>query len=141
MIALALPASNDEGFVAPTLEDMHLPEILPWGAEYGEGFGKQMLLILLSVILIGWFFIAAARKGQMVPGRLQFLGEWSYNFVRNSIGRDIIGERDGRRGRTRPLRPGREGASSMYCRIQGSRCAAPRSFPAPHTRQGRLPTP
>ena len=94
MIALALPASNDEGFVAPTLEDMHLPEILPWGAEYGEGFGKQMLLILLSVILIGWFFIAAARKGQMVPGRLQFLGEFSYNFVRNSIGRDIIGEKD-----------------------------------------------
>ncbi|MCC9173029.1 MULTISPECIES: F0F1 ATP synthase subunit A [Arthrobacter] len=94
MIALALPASNDEGFVAPTLEDMHLPEILPWGAESGEGFGKQMLLILLSVILIGWFFVAAARKGQMVPGRLQFLGEWSYNFVRNSIGRDIIGEKD-----------------------------------------------
>ena len=94
MIALALPASNDEGFVPPTLEDMHLPEILPWGAEYGEGFGKQMLLILLSVILLGWFFVAAARKGQMVPGRLQFLGEWSYNFVRNSIGRDIIGEKD-----------------------------------------------
>ena len=94
MIALALPASNEEGFVPPTLEDMHLPEILPWGAEYGEGFGKQMLLIILSVILIGWFFVAAARKGQMVPGRLQFLGEWSYNFVRNSIGRDIIGERD-----------------------------------------------
>ena len=94
MIALALPASNDEGFVAPTLEDMHLPEILPWGAPSGEGFGKQMLLILISVIIIGWFFVAAARKGQMVPGRLQFLGEWSYNFVRNSIGRDIIGEKD-----------------------------------------------
>ncbi|MER1997672.1 MAG: F0F1 ATP synthase subunit A, partial [Arthrobacter sp.] len=79
MIALALPAANEEGFVAPTLDEMHLPEILPWGAEYGEGFGKQMLLILLSVALISWFFIAAARKRQLVPGRLQFLGEFSYN--------------------------------------------------------------
>ncbi|MFJ7750669.1 F0F1 ATP synthase subunit A [Arthrobacter sp. NPDC097144] len=94
MIALALPASNDEGFVPPTLEDMHLPEILPWGAPSGEGFGKQMLLILISIIIIGWFFVAAARKGQLVPGRFQFLGEFGYNFVRNSIGRDIIGEKD-----------------------------------------------
>ena len=94
MIALALPASNDEGFVPPTLDDMHLPEILPWGAPTGEGFGKQMLLILISVIIIAWFFIAAARRGQLVPGRLQFMGEISYNFVRNSIGRDIIGEKD-----------------------------------------------
>ncbi|MGW9404664.1 F0F1 ATP synthase subunit A [Arthrobacter sp. NPDC055585] len=94
MIALALPAANEEGFVPPTLDEMHLPEILPWGAEYGEGFGKQMLLILLSVALISWFFIAAARKRQLVPGRLQFLGEFSYNLVRNSIGRDIIGEKD-----------------------------------------------
>ncbi|MCG2623993.1 F0F1 ATP synthase subunit A [Arthrobacter sp. I2-34] len=93
MIALALPAAaNEGGFVPPTLEDMHLPAIIPWGAP--EGFGKQMLLILLSVLLISWFFVAAARRGQMVPGKLQFLGEMSYNFVRNSVGKDIIGERD-----------------------------------------------
>ncbi|UNK47202.1 F0F1 ATP synthase subunit A [Arthrobacter sulfonylureivorans] len=95
MIALALPAAaNEGGFVPPTLEDMHLPEILPWMAPYGEGFGKQMLLVLLSVVLISWFFIAAARRRQLVPGKLQYLGEMSYNFVRNSVGKDIIGERD-----------------------------------------------
>ncbi|NKX50905.1 F0F1 ATP synthase subunit A, partial [Arthrobacter deserti] len=33
MIALALPAAaNEGGFVPPTLEEMHLPEILPWMA-------------------------------------------------------------------------------------------------------------
>ncbi|WP_264794968.1 F0F1 ATP synthase subunit A [Arthrobacter mangrovi] len=95
MIALALPAAADEGgFVPPTLEDMHLPEVLPWAAEYGTGFGKQMLLVLLSVVLISWFFVAAARRGKLVPGKMQFLGEMSYNFVRNSVGKDIIGERD-----------------------------------------------
>ena len=30
----------------------------------------------------------------MVPGRLQFAGESAYGFVRNSIGRDIIGSQD-----------------------------------------------
>jgi F-type H+-transporting ATPase subunit a len=30
----------------------------------------------------------------MVPGRLQFMGEQAYGFVRTSMGRDIIGSRD-----------------------------------------------
>lgn len=95
MIALALPtAAESGGFTPPSLEDLHLPEILPWGAEYGTGFGKQMLLVLLSVIIISWFLVAAARKRQMVPGKFQFLGEWTYSFVRNSVGRDMLGERE-----------------------------------------------
>ncbi|MHA7262663.1 F0F1 ATP synthase subunit A [Arthrobacter sp. TMN-37] len=99
MIALALPAeTTDEGFVAPTIEDTHYPDILPWGGEYGVwfegGFGKQMLLVIFSVILIASFFLVASRRGQMVPGKLQFLGESAYGFVRNSIGKDIIGGRD-----------------------------------------------
>jgi F-type H+-transporting ATPase subunit a len=95
LIALALPAATEEGgFKAPALEDMHLPEILPWYAEYGTGFGKQMLLVLLSVALISWFFLAASRRGSLVPGKFQYFGEYSYNFVRNSVGKDVIGERD-----------------------------------------------
>lgn len=96
MIPLALPAATNEseGFVAPTIDDLHLPEILPWGAHYGEGFGKQMLLVLLSIALISWFLVAASRRRQMVPGKFQFLGEYSYNFVRNSVGKDLIGEKD-----------------------------------------------
>ena len=30
----------------------------------------------------------------MVPGKLQFVGEEAYGFVRNSLGRDIIGSHD-----------------------------------------------
>ena len=47
---------------------MHLPAILPWGA--AEGFSKQMLLVLLSVVFIAVFFVLAARKQQLVPGKL-----------------------------------------------------------------------
>lgn len=100
MIALALPAETDskEGFVPPTISDAHPPDIFPWMGEYGvwwdPGFGKQMLLLILSVVLIGSFFYLASRKGQLVPGKLQFAGEIAYGFVRNSIGKDIIGGRD-----------------------------------------------
>ncbi len=71
---------------------MHLPAILPWGA--AEGFSKQMLLVLLSVAIIATFFVLAARKQQLVPGKLQFAGEAAYGFVRNGIAKDIIGGRD-----------------------------------------------
>ncbi|RII42672.1 ATP synthase F0 subunit A [Galactobacter valiniphilus] len=98
MIALALPtATEGEGFQAPGISDLHLPDILPWGAEYGTGFGKQMLLVLLSVVLIAWFMVAAARKRQLVPGKFQFLGESIYGFARNAIGRDMLGEKDFRK--------------------------------------------
>ncbi|POC78649.1 F0F1 ATP synthase subunit A, partial [Vibrio vulnificus] len=52
------------------------------------------VLVVLSVVLIAVFFVLAARKGKMVPGRFQFAGEIAYGFVRNSIGKDIIGNRD-----------------------------------------------
>ncbi|MBB5513914.1 F-type H+-transporting ATPase subunit a [Neomicrococcus aestuarii] len=99
LIALALPASTSQDgvFHAPTLEDLHLPEILPWGAEYGTGFGKQMLLILISVALIAWFFIASSKKGKLVPGKFQFLGESAYSFIRNGVAKDVIGEREFKR--------------------------------------------
>ncbi len=34
------------------------------------------------------------RSGPMVPGRLQYVGEAGYCFVRNTLGRDIIGSED-----------------------------------------------
>ena len=71
---------------------MHLPAILPWGA--AEGFSKQMLLVILSVVIIATFFVLAARKQQLVPGKLQFAGEAAYGFVRNGIAKDIIGGKD-----------------------------------------------
>ncbi len=94
MIALALPATNEGGFVPPAIDEMHLPEIFPWGAEYGTGVGKQMVLVVLSVVIIAVIFVLASRKGKLVPGRLQFLGEFGYGFVRNGIAKDVIGEKD-----------------------------------------------
>src|SRR5690625_4200857 len=62
-------------------------------AEYGTGFGKQMLMIILSIILIWAFFGIAMRKPSLVPSRVQWIAESGYAFVRNGIGRDILGEK------------------------------------------------
>ncbi|GAB3185929.1 F0F1 ATP synthase subunit A [Nesterenkonia halophila] len=94
MHSLALAAADNEGgFTPPTLDETHLPEILPWMAEWGTGFGKQMLMIVLSIVLIWWFFSAAIRKRALVPSRLQYLAESGYGFVRNTMARDVIGEK------------------------------------------------
>ena len=53
---------------------------------------KPIALIFLSVLLISVFFFVAARKAAVVPSRLQFAGESVYAFVRNGLGRDIIGQ-------------------------------------------------
>ena len=53
---------------------------------------KPIALIFLSVLVISVFFFVAARKAAIVPSRLQFAGESVYAFVRNGLGRDIIGQ-------------------------------------------------
>jgi F-type H+-transporting ATPase subunit a len=60
----------------------------------GVGVTKPMLQLVLAALLVFAFFYAAARRGSMVPGKLQYAGEGAYGFVRNGLGRDIIGSHD-----------------------------------------------
>ena len=89
-----------EGFTPPGPGDFNLPPIGPHsefeflGQTMYLGVTKPMLQLVLSGVLIVWFFYAAASKRAMVPGKLQFAGEGAYGFVRNTMGRDIIGSRD-----------------------------------------------
>ena len=93
MLPLVLSYLPTQGYVPPTIDDAHPPDIIPWMAEYGTGFGKQMIMIILSVILIWAFFGIAMRKSSLVPGRVQWIAESGYAFVRNGIGKDILGEK------------------------------------------------
>jgi F-type H+-transporting ATPase subunit a len=70
---------------------MHLPSLFELGS---FAVGKQMLLVLLSVVLVAAFFLWAIRRSALVPSKGQYLGEVGYGFVRNHLGRDIIGEKD-----------------------------------------------
>ncbi len=89
-----------EGFTPPGPGDFNLPPLGPdktfefMGQTMFLGVTKPILQLVLAAVLVFGFFFLAARKRSMVPGRLQFVGEEAYGFVRNSMGRDIIGSHD-----------------------------------------------
>lgn len=75
------------GFQPPSSADF---EFSPFLGHSGY-LSKPIALVLLSVLVISIFFIISSRKAAIVPSRLQFAGESIYAFVRNDLGRDIIG--------------------------------------------------
>ena len=52
--------------------------------------GSRSACWIATVLLIA-FLVAAVRKPQIVPGKLQFLGESGYSLVRDGIARDVVG--------------------------------------------------
>jgi F-type H+-transporting ATPase subunit a len=100
MIGVLRAEGEGEGFTPPSPADFDLPAVFgsgnfEWlGQAQMSGVTKPMIQIVLMAILVFVLFYAASRKRAMVPGRLQYVGEQGYGFVRNSIGRDIIGSHD-----------------------------------------------
>ena len=98
-MSLALAVSS-ETFEPPSPNDFDLPAVFGNGSfdflgqAQTAGVTKPMIQIVLVAILVFALFYVAGRKRAMVPGKLQFVGEEAYGFVRNSIGRDIIGSHD-----------------------------------------------
>ena len=75
-----------EGFEAPGASSFDLPGL------FGQAWlNKYLLQAGLSVLLILGFWVVMSRKRALVPSKGQFIGESAYMFVRNSIGRDVIG--------------------------------------------------
>ena len=92
---------RSDGFTPPGPSDFDLPSIGGgnetfgmFGQEFVLGVTKPMLQIVLAAIVVFAFFWAASRRRAMVPSKLQYVGEGAYGFVRNSMGRDIIGAHD-----------------------------------------------
>ena len=98
-MGMTVAAAEDE-FTPPGPGDFNLPPI--GGHDTFEFLGqtpylgvtKPMLQLVLASVIVFMFFYLASRKRAMVPGKLQFVGEQAYGFVRNSMGRDIIGSHD-----------------------------------------------
>lgn len=86
-----------EGFTPPGPGDFNLPPIgggdtfQYFGESHYLGVTKPMVQLVLAAVVVLVFFWIASRKRAMVPGRLQYVGEASYGFVRNTLGRDVIG--------------------------------------------------
>ncbi|MGZ5418134.1 MAG: F0F1 ATP synthase subunit A [Nocardioides sp.] len=89
-----------EGFTPPGPGDFNLPPLGPdktfefMGETMYLGVTKPIIQLVLSAVVLYMLFRAMSAKRAMVPGRMQFAGESMYGFVRNSVGRDIIGSHD-----------------------------------------------
>ena len=79
--------TGGEGYHPPSTDDFNLPGLFP-GAEW---FDKYMLQAIVAFFLVIIFWVAMARKNKLVPSKSQYVGEYAYFFVRNSIARDNIG--------------------------------------------------
>lgn len=86
MSTQVLAAGGGE-FQPPGPESVIFPPIV-------GGITKPMVLLVLSAVIVGAFFWAAIRKPKVVPGKLQFVAESTYDFARNYIGRDMISGKD-----------------------------------------------
>jgi F-type H+-transporting ATPase subunit a len=89
--ALSALLAEGDSFTAPGTEDFWQPVI-------GSGawsISRASVVLTLSAVGIGWFLLVATKRLALVPtGKRQFLTEYGYGFVRNTIARDVIGSRD-----------------------------------------------
>ncbi|QNK83865.1 F0F1 ATP synthase subunit A [Nakamurella sp. PAMC28650] len=85
-----MAASSGGGFVAPTVGESFFFD--PIGDGKIISSVKAMVLLVLGTALIIGFFAASARKAAVVPGKLQFVGESIYGFIRNGVAIEIIGK-------------------------------------------------
>jgi len=96
LLSQALMAAEEGGeFEAPTVEHSFFFDKIGDGSVIASV--KAMVLLVLGVILVMAFFLAASRKASMMPSKLQFAGESAYGFVRNGVAIEILGGHYGRK--------------------------------------------
>jgi len=88
-------AAEDGGFHPPSIDEF-FPHILLFG---GTPFAlnRIMLVRLLSLLVIVLFVVIGTRALRVVPTRASSLVEFPFNFVRQNIAFDVLGEKDGKR--------------------------------------------
>jgi F-type H+-transporting ATPase subunit a len=83
-------AADSPGFEAPSVQESFFFDQIGNGTVIASV--KAMVLLVLGAVLIVGFFAASARRAAVVPGKLQFVGESLYGFVRNGVAIEILGK-------------------------------------------------
>ncbi|MDO5699624.1 MAG: F0F1 ATP synthase subunit A [Dermatophilus congolensis] len=89
-VSSAVPAAGDT-YVPPSPNDFWHPL---FGTDGAWAFTRPMLLAAIAAVLLLVWLIPATRKASAVPTKGQYFVELFYNFVRNGIGRDMIGSKE-----------------------------------------------
>jgi F-type H+-transporting ATPase subunit a len=89
---LAAEGGGDGGFQAPSIAEFY-PEPLASFSLLGVDFEITRITIIMwiATAAILALLVASVRKPQIVPGKLQYLGESGYSLVRDGMARDVIG--------------------------------------------------
>jgi F-type H+-transporting ATPase subunit a len=81
----ALAPAESSSFTPPSPNDFVFPGL------FGPYVTKTTLIIVVGTLAVALFLWAASRRVAVVPGKLQYVGENLYGFVRNQIAIDSIG--------------------------------------------------
>jgi F-type H+-transporting ATPase subunit a len=92
--ALGTLLAADDGFEAPSVSEFFPEPLVTFSVGPIEFEITRITLILwIATAALIAFMVAAVRKPEIVPGKLQFIGESGYSLVRDGIGRDVVGPR------------------------------------------------
>jgi F-type H+-transporting ATPase subunit a len=87
-----IAATDGEGFQAPGPESFWWPLI---GSDTSNwAFTRPSFVVMASVVIIAIYYVSVVNKLTIVPTKRQWIAEQSYDFVRNTIARDVIGSKD-----------------------------------------------
>lgn len=81
-----IPLAGGGGYTPPGVKDFEFDPVL--GTTWLNKIFLQSILAFV-IVLVLWFVLS--RNLTVVPGKRQVFAEWLYDFVRNGIGRDMIG--------------------------------------------------
>lgn len=92
MTAAILAETPHPGFEPPGIGEFFPPALVEFNL-LGIDFEITRITVIswISILILLAVFVTAARKAQVVPGRLQFVAEGGYTFIRNGLARDVIG--------------------------------------------------
>ena len=87
-----IAATDGEGFQAPGPESFWWPLI---GSDTSNwAFTRPSFVVMASVVIIAIYYMSVVNKLSIVPTKRQWIAEQSYDFVRNTIARDVTGSKD-----------------------------------------------
>jgi F-type H+-transporting ATPase subunit a len=93
-VLAAAEGHGGDGFQAPGLGEFY-PEVVGSFSLLGVDFEITRITLILWVATLALvaFLVATVRNPQIVPGKMQFVGEAGYSLVRDGIARDVVGPR------------------------------------------------
>jgi F-type H+-transporting ATPase subunit a len=90
LLSAAHPGFQEEHPIGPqSFEFKSFTDITVFGLHIA--ITRLVTMCFFAAIVISVFFVLALRKPKLVPGKMQFIAESTYGFVRDQVAKDVIG--------------------------------------------------